>query len=83
MIQDATAQLLMSLTNLEVEERANLKKRTAKENSATTPQETQNLQNTHASTKLRKKELRSESGNLPYKIESWLTQLLQNNKQKP
>ena len=83
LIQDATAQLLTSPTNLEEEERANLKKKTAKKRSPTTPQETQNLQNMHASTKLRKKELRPESGNSPYRIESWLTQLPQNNKQNP
>ena len=75
LIQDATEQPLTSLTNLEEEERANLKKRTAKKRSPTTPQETQNLQNTHASTKLRKRELRPESGNSPYRIESWSTQL--------
>ena len=50
LIQDATVKLLTSLTNLEEEERVNLKKRTAKKRSPTTPQETQNLQNTHAST---------------------------------
>ena len=83
LIQDATAQPLTSPTNLEEEKRANLKKRTAKKRSPTTPQETQNLQNTHASTKLKKKELRPGSGNLPYRIESWLTQLPQNNKQNP
>ena len=83
LIQDATAQPLTSLTNLEKEERVNLKKRTAKKRSPTTPQETQNLKNMHASTNLRKRELRPESGNSPYKIESWLTQLLQNNKQNP
>ena len=75
LIQDATVQLPTSPTNLEEEERANLKKRTAKKRSPTTPQETQNLQNTHASTKLRKRELRPESGNSPYRIKSWLTQL--------
>ena len=83
LIQDATAQPLTSPTNLEEKERANLKKRTAKKRSPTTPQETQNLQNTHASTKSRKRELRPESGNSPYRIESWLTQLPQNNKQNP
>ena len=83
LIQDATEQPLMSLTNLEREERASLKKRTAKKRSPTILQETQNLQNTHASTKSRKRELRPESGNLPYRIESWLTQLPQNNKQNP
>ena len=36
LIQDATAQPLTSLTNLEEEERANLKKRTAKKKSLTT-----------------------------------------------
>ena len=80
-IQDATVQPLMSPTNLEEEERANLKKRTAKKRSLTTPQETQNLQNTHASTKSRKRELRLESGNSSYRIKSWLTQLPQNNEQ--
>ena len=75
MIQDATVQPPTSPTNLEEEERANLKKRTAKKRSPTTPQETQNLQNTHALTKLRKRGLRPESGNSPYRIESWLTQL--------
>ena len=83
LIQDATAQSLTSLTNLEEEKRANLKKRTAKKSSPTTPQETQNFQNTHASTKSRKRELRPESGNSLYRIESWLTQLPQNNKQNP
>ena len=75
LIQDATAQLQTSPTNLEEEERANLMKKRAKKRSPTTSQETQNLQNMHASTKSRKRELRPESGNLPYKIESWLTQL--------
>ena len=75
LIQDATAQPPTNLTNLKEKERANLKKRTAKKRSPTTPQETQNLQNTHASTKLRKRELRPESGNSLYRIESWLTQL--------
>ena len=51
MIQDATAQPPTSPTNLEEEEKANLKKRTAKKRSPTTLQETQNLQKTHASTK--------------------------------
>ena len=83
LIQDATTQPLTSPTNLEEEERANLKKRTAKKRSPTTLQENQNLQNTHASTKSRKKELRPESSNSPYRIESWLTQLPQNNKQNP
>ena len=83
LIQDATAQPLTSPTNLEEEERANLKKRTVKKRSPTTLQETQNLQNMHASTKSRKRELRPESGNSPYRIESWLTQLLYNNKQNP
>ena len=83
LIQDATIQPPMSLTNLVEKERANLKKRTAKKRSPTTLQETQNLQNTHASTKSRKKELRPESGNSPYRIESWLTQLPQNNEQNP
>ena len=81
LIQDATAQPLTSPTNLEEEKRANLKKRTAKKRSPTTPQETQNLQNTHASTKSRKRELCLESGNSSYRIKSWLTQLPQNNKQ--
>ena len=81
LIQDATIQPPTSPTNLEEEKRANLKKRTAKKRSPTTPQETQNLQNMHASTKSRKKKLRPESGNSPYRIESWLTQLPQNNKQ--
>ena len=81
LIQDATAQPLTSLTNLEEEERANLKKRTAKKRSSTTLQETQNLQNMHASTKSRKRELRPESSNSSYRIESWLTQLPQNNEQ--
>ena len=83
LIQDATVQLLTSQTNLEEEERANRKKKTAKKKSPTTPQETQNLQNTHASTKLRKRKLRPESGNSPYRIKSWLTQLPQNKKQNP
>ena len=83
LIQDATAQPPTSPTNLEEEERANLKKKTAKKRSLTTPQETQNLQNTHASTKSRKRELYLESGNSPYRIKSWLTQLPQNNKQNP
>ena len=83
LIQEATAQLPTSPTNLEKEERPNLKKKTAKKRSLTTPQETQKLQNTHASTKSRKRELRPESGNSPYRIESWLTQLSQNNKQNP
>ena len=83
LIQGAIAQPLTSSTNLEEEEKANLKKRTAKKRSPTTPQETQNLQNTHASTKSRKRELRPESGNSPYRIEFWLTQLPQNNKQNP
>ena len=43
LIQDATAQLLTSPTNLEEEERENLKKKTAKKRSPTTPQETKNL----------------------------------------
>ena len=81
--QDATVQPLTSPMNLEVEERENLKKRTANKRSPTTPQETQNLQNTHASTKSRKRELRPESGNSPYRIEFWLTQFPQNNKQNP
>ena len=80
LIQDLTAKLLMSPTNLKEEEGANLKKKKAKKRSLATPQETQNLQNMHASTKLRKKELRLEPGNLPYRIKSWLTQLHQNNK---
>ena len=79
LIQDATVQPPMSLTNLEEKERANLKKRTAKKRSPTTPQETQNLQNTHTSMKSRKRELRPESSNSPYRIKSWLTQLPQNN----
>ena len=83
LIQDTIAQLLTSLTNLEEEERANLKKKTTKKRSSTTFQKTQNLQNTHASMKSRKWELRPESGNSPYRIESWLTQLPQNNKQNP
>ena len=83
LIEDATVQPPTSLTNLKEEERANLKKKTAKKRSLTTPQETQNLQNTHASMKSRKRELRPESGNSPYRIESWLTQLPQNNKQNP
>ena len=83
LIQDATAQLPTSPTNLEEEKRANLKKRTAKKRSPTTPQKTQNLQNTHASMKSRKRELHSESGNSPYRIKSWLTQLPQNNEQNP
>ena len=83
LIQDATVQPPTSPTNLEKEERANLKKRTAKKRSLTTPPETQNLQNTHASTKSRKIELRPESGNSPYRIKSWLTQLPQNNEQNP
>ena len=83
LIQDAIAQPLTSLTNLEEEERANLKKRTAKKRSPTTPQEIQNLQNMHVSMKSRKMELRPESGNSPYRIESWLTQLPQNNEQNP
>ena len=83
LIQDATAQPLTSPTNLEEEERANLKMRTARKRSLTTPQETQNLQNTHASMKSKKRELRPESGNSPYRIESWLTQLPQDNKQNP
>ena len=88
LIQEATVQPLTSLTNLEEEKRANLrkrtaKKRTAKKRSPTTPQETQNLQNTHVSTKSKKRELRPESGNSPYRIESWLTQLSRNNKQNP
>ena len=70
LIQDLTAQPLASSTKLEEKERANLKKKTAKKRSLTTLQETQNLQNTHASTKLKKRELRPESGNLPYRIES-------------
>ena len=70
LIQNATIQPLTSPTNLQEEERANLKKKTAKKRSPMTPQETQNLQNTHASTKLRKRELRPESGNSPYRIES-------------
>ena len=73
LIQDATIQPPTSPTNLEEEKRANLKKRTAKKRSPTTLQKTQNLQNTHASTKSRKRELRPESGNSPYRIESWLT----------
>ena len=81
--QDATAQPLTSPTNPKEEEKANLMKRTAKKRSLTTSQETQNLQNMHASTKSRKWELRPESGNSPYKIESWLTQLPQNNEQNP
>ena len=81
LIQDATAQPLTSPTNLEEEKRANLKKKTARKRSPTTFQETQNLQNTHALTKSRKRELSPESGNSPYKIESWLTQLPQNNEQ--
>ena len=48
-----------------------------------TPQETQNLQNTHALMKSRKRELRPKSSNSPYRIESWLIQLPQNNKQNP
>ena len=48
LIQDVTAQPQMSPTNLEEKENANLKKRTAKKRSLTTPQKTQNLQNTHA-----------------------------------
>ena len=83
LIQNATVQPLTSLTNLEEEERANLKKRTAKKRSLTTLLKTQNLQNTHASTKLRKRELRPGSGNSPYRMESWLTQLSQNNKLNP
>ena len=83
LIQDATAQLLTSPTNLEEKERANLKKKTAKKRSPTTPQETQNLQSMHASMKLRKMELHPQSGNPPYRIESWLTQLPQDNKQNP
>ena len=83
LIKDATVQPPTSPTNLKEEERANLKKRTAKKRSPTTPQETQNLQNTHALTKSRKKELRLESGNSPYRIKSWLKQLPQNNKQNP
>ena len=83
LIEDATAKPQTSPTNLEEEERANLKERTAKKRSPPTPQETQNLQNMHASTKSRKMELRPESGNSPYRIESWLTQLPQNNKQNP
>ena len=71
LIQDATAQPLMSLTNLKEEEGANLKRKTAKKSSSTTPQETQNLQNTHATLKSRIKELRPEPGNSPYRIESW------------
>ena len=67
LIQDAIVQPLTSLTNLEEEGRANLKKRTAKKRSSTTPQETQNLQNTHASTKSRRRELRLESVNSPYR----------------
>ena len=58
-----------------------LKKRTVKKRSPTTLQETQNLQKTHVSMKSRKRELRPESGNSPYRIKSWLTQLSQNNKQ--
>ena len=83
LIQDATVQPPTSLTNLEEEEKTNLKERTAKKRSPTTPQETQNLLYTHTLTKSRKKELRPDSGNSPYKIESWLTQLPQNNKQNP
>ena len=83
LIQDATIQSPTSLTNLVEKEKANLKKRTTEKRSPTTPQETQNLQNTHALTKSRKRELRPESGNSPYRIESWLTQLPQNNKQNP
>ena len=83
LIQNATVQPLTSPTNLEKEERANLKKRTTGKRSLTTLQETQNLQNTHVSTKSRKRELRPESGNSSYRIESWLTQLPQNNKQNP
>ena len=83
LIQDATAQPPMSSTNLEEKKRANQKKRTAKKRSPTTPQKTQNLQNTHASTKSRKSELRRESSNSPYRIESWLTQLPQNNEENP
>ena len=75
LIQDATVQPPTNPTNLEEEERANLKKRTAKKRSPTIPQETQNLQNTHASTKPRKWELRLKSGNSLYRIEPWLTQL--------
>ena len=55
----------------------------SKEEEFNNPQETQNLQNTHASMKSRKRELRPESSNSPYRIESWLTQLSQNNKQNP
>ena len=73
LIQDATVQHLTSPTNPEKVKKANLKKRTAKKKSLTTLQETQNLQNTHASTKLRKRVLRPESGNSLYRIESWLT----------
>ena len=73
LIQNATVQLPTSPTNLEEEKRANLKKRTTKKRSPTTLQETQTLQNTHVSTKSRKRELRPESGNSSYKIESWLT----------
>ena len=83
LIQDATAQPPTSPTNPEEKERANQKKRTAKKRSPTTSQETQNLQNMHASTKSRKRGLRPKSGNSPYRIESWLTQLPQNNKQNP
>ena len=83
LIQDATVQSPTSPTNLEEEEKANLKKKTTKKRSLTTPEETQNLQNTHASTKSRKRELCLESGNSLYRIESWLTQLPQNNKQNP
>ena len=83
LIQDATAQPPTGPTNLEKEKRAKLKKRTAKKKSLTTLPETQNLQNTHALTKSRKRELRPESGNLSYRIKSWLSQLPQNNKQNP
>ena len=83
LIQDATAQPSTSLTNLKEKERANLKKKIAKKRSPTTPQKTQNLQNTHASTKLRKRKLHPDSSNSHYRIESWLTQLPQNNKQNP
>ena len=83
LIQDAAAQPLTSPMNLKEEERANLKKRTAKTRSPTTPQETQNFQNMHASMKSRKKELHPESGNSHYRIEFWLTQLPQNNEQNP
>ena len=71
-----------SPTILEEEERANQRKKTTKR-SPMTPQTIQNPQNMHASTKSRKRELRPESSNSPYEIESWLTQLPHTINQNP